>query len=255
MHVKFLARGTGNAQKAAEYLLGERDSQGQPREGVEVLRGDPLQVAAVADSLEFKHRYTSAVIAWSPQDAPTEAEISRTLDEFEKTAWAGLGPDRYAWSAVLHRESNGGAHVHVLAARCELETGAEPEHRAAGLAEDVRRAAGRAEPRARLEPAGRPGAGPGAAAGPLQGLHRRGATAGRPRGRAGRAAADRGVPRAARRGGRGAQPRRRRGSAGGGGPRGTAAGAGLCHGAGPGERAAVAAERSDLWQGLRCRAA
>ena len=31
MHIKFLARGTGNAGKAAEYLLGERDSQGQPR--------------------------------------------------------------------------------------------------------------------------------------------------------------------------------------------------------------------------------
>ena len=35
----------------------------------------------------------------------------------------GLDPDRYAWSAVLHRENNGGVHVHVLAARCDLETG------------------------------------------------------------------------------------------------------------------------------------
>ena len=51
------------------------------------------------------------------------AAIERTLDEFEKTAWAGLDPDRYAWSAVLHRENNGGVHVHVLAARCDLETG------------------------------------------------------------------------------------------------------------------------------------
>ena len=51
------------------------------------------------------------------------AGIERTLDEFEKTAWAGLDPDRYAWSAVLHRENNGGVHVHVLAARCDLETG------------------------------------------------------------------------------------------------------------------------------------
>ena len=45
------------------------------------------------------------------------------LDEFERTAWAGLEPDRYAWAAVLHRERGGGAHVHVLAARCDLETG------------------------------------------------------------------------------------------------------------------------------------
>ena len=123
MLVKFLARGTGSAGAAADYLLGERDAAGQPREGVEVLRGDPHQVAAVADTLEFDHKYTSGVIAWAPDDAPTDAEIGAVLDEFERTAWAGLDPDRYAWAAVLHRERGGGAHVHVLAARCDLETG------------------------------------------------------------------------------------------------------------------------------------
>ena len=122
MLVKFLARGTGSAA-AAEYLLGERDAAGQPREGVEVLRGDPHQVAAVADTLEFDHKYTSGVIAWAPDDAPTDVQIGAVLDEFERTAWAGLEPDRYAWAAVLHREHGGGVHVHVLAARCDLETG------------------------------------------------------------------------------------------------------------------------------------
>ena len=122
MLVKFLARGTGSAA-AAEYLLGERDAAGQPHEGVEVLRGDPHQVAAVADTLEFDHKYTSGVIAWAPDDAPTDVQIGAVLDEFERTAWAGLEPDRYAWAAVLHREHGGGVHVHVLAARCDLETG------------------------------------------------------------------------------------------------------------------------------------
>ena len=41
MHIKFLARGTGSAREAADYLLGARDATGQLREGVEVLRGDP----------------------------------------------------------------------------------------------------------------------------------------------------------------------------------------------------------------------
>ena len=123
MHIKFLARGTGSARDAADYLLGERDATGQPREGVEVLRGNPHQVAAVADALAFEHKYTSGVIAWAPDDEPTDAEIGAVLDDFEQTAWAGLEPDRYAWAAVLHRERGGGAHVHVLAARCDLETG------------------------------------------------------------------------------------------------------------------------------------
>ena len=48
MHIKFLARGTGSARAAADYLLGARDATGQLREGVEILQGDPHQVAAVA---------------------------------------------------------------------------------------------------------------------------------------------------------------------------------------------------------------
>jgi len=123
MHIKFLARGTGSARAAAKYLLGERDAAGKLREGVEVLRGDPHRVASVADTLGFEHRYTSGVIAWAPEDKPTDKQIGAVLDAFEETAWAGLEPDRYAWAAVLHREEGGGAHVHVLAARCDLETG------------------------------------------------------------------------------------------------------------------------------------
>ena len=123
MHIKFLARGTGSARAAANYLLGERDATGKTREGVEVLRSDPHRVASVADTLGFEHRYTSGVIAWAPEDEPTDEQIREVLDAFEETAWAGLEPDRYAWAAVLHREEGCGAHVHVLAARCDLETG------------------------------------------------------------------------------------------------------------------------------------
>ena len=123
MHIKFLARGTGSARAAADYLLGARDATGQLREGVEVLRGDPHQVAVVADALAFEHKYTSGVIAWAPDDTPTDAQIGAVIDAFEQTAWAGLEPDRYAWAAVVHRERDGGVHVHVLAARCDLETG------------------------------------------------------------------------------------------------------------------------------------
>ena len=123
MHIKCLRRGTGSAGKAAGYLVGERDAMGREREGVEVLRGDPDMVAAVADSLEFEHKYRSIVIAWAPEDRPTDAQIEAVLDEFEKTAWAGLEPDRYSWTAALHREQGGGVHVHVLTARCDLETG------------------------------------------------------------------------------------------------------------------------------------
>ena len=80
-------------------------------------------MSAVADSLDFEKKYTSAVIAWAPEDEPTGEQIEAVLDEFEKIAWAGLEPDRYAWTAVLHRESGGGVHVHILTAQCDLQTG------------------------------------------------------------------------------------------------------------------------------------
>ena len=108
---------------SAAYLTGAEDSKGRERESVDVLSGDPFEVEALADALSFEHKSTTAVIAWAPGDDPTAAQIREVLHEFEKTAWAGLEPDRYAWSAVQHRDGNGGVHLHVLTARVELETG------------------------------------------------------------------------------------------------------------------------------------
>ena len=123
MMVKFLDRGTGSARAAADYLTAHLDAKGKEREEVQVLRGDPHQVADVADSLEFEHKYTAGLFAWAPEDQPSDWQIDKVLEEFEKTAWAGLEPDRYAWSAVEHRDGRGGVHVHVLAARVDLESG------------------------------------------------------------------------------------------------------------------------------------
>ena len=128
MLVKFLARGTGSA----------RDAAGKPRAGVEVLRGDPHQVAAVADTLPFDHKYTSGVIAWAPEDAPTDDQIGEVLDAFEETAWAGLET----------RPLRPGGRASPRARRqrsrpCPRRTvrpgdRPEPQHRPSGLAEDVR---------------------------------------------------------------------------------------------------------------------
>lgn len=90
MHIKFLSRGTGSGGRAAAYLMGTHDHKGEERAGVEVLRGDPVLFAALADSLPFRLRYTSAVISWAAEEAPTEDEIDGVIDDFEKLAFAGL---------------------------------------------------------------------------------------------------------------------------------------------------------------------
>ena len=92
MMIKFLARGTGSAAAAADYLTREqnlapeqdqdqdqdRDPEKNPEE-VKVLRGNPHQVADVADALQFEHKYTSGVIAWAPEDKPSDAQIGRVV--------------------------------------------------------------------------------------------------------------------------------------------------------------------------------
>lgn len=123
MHIKFLKHGRGDARKAAAYVLAERDHLGHVRAGVEVLRGDPRHVAEVANSLDFVHRYRSAVIAWAPDDKPTPEQVQEALNAFEALAFAGLEPDSYCWTAVQHIEQSGAMHVHVLVARVELGTG------------------------------------------------------------------------------------------------------------------------------------
>ncbi|NDY74572.1 hypothetical protein DO021_22165 [Desulfobacter hydrogenophilus] len=123
MHIKFLKHGTGSAKGAADYLTQAQDSQGHDREVIQVLEGDPHQVAAVADALTFKHKYRSGVISWSPEDKPTPEQIKAVLGDYKKMAFAGLEPDQYAFSAVLHHEKDKGIHIHTLTARVDLVSG------------------------------------------------------------------------------------------------------------------------------------
>ena len=134
MMIKFLAHGTGKAGNAAAYVLASHDHNGDERPGIAVLRGDPQQFAAVADSLDFRHRYRSAVISWSNEEAPSADEISAVLDDFEALAFAGLDRQDVHLTAVQHLEEGGGAHVHILVPRVHLGTGkslniAPPGHR------------------------------------------------------------------------------------------------------------------------------
>lgn len=122
MHIKWLPHGTGDAKRAVAYVLADRDHLGRMRERVRVLRGNLEVVAQVANSLAFKHRYSSGVIAWSPDDAPTGEQVAEVLDQLEELMFAGLDPDRRCWTAVEHIEDDGSIHLHVLVARVDLRT-------------------------------------------------------------------------------------------------------------------------------------
>ena len=122
MYIKFLAHGKGDPSKASSYLIDEVDHLNRPRPDIQVLRGDPQTFTALAQSIQNDWIYTSGVIAWSKSDNPTDAEVNEVLDAFEKHAFAGLQPNQYHFTAVLHEEDDGSKHVHFLVPRIELET-------------------------------------------------------------------------------------------------------------------------------------
>lgn len=111
--------------------MGDHDHLGQKRDDVTVLRGDPELVADVGDSLDFKWKYSSGIIAFAPGDDPDPFEIDQILNQFEELSFAGLPKDRRCYTAIRH-----GDHIHILAARVDLGTGksfnpAPPGHLAA----------------------------------------------------------------------------------------------------------------------------
>jgi len=86
-----------------------------------VLRGDPWQIAMVSDSLTTRYRYSSAVIAFAPEDHPTPEQIDQCLEDFQRAM--GLDDDRLAWTAIRHDEPGDRVAIHVLVARVDLLTG------------------------------------------------------------------------------------------------------------------------------------
>jgi len=123
MHIKFINRGTGKGSFATNYIVNARDHTGKKRDfPPEIMRGNPLMTGILADSLSFKHKYRSAVIAFHPEDSPTDDQLNEFLNEFERLAFAGLDPDQYSWTAVLHREQEA-EHIHIIVPRVELISG------------------------------------------------------------------------------------------------------------------------------------
>lgn len=120
--IKFLRHGTGSAAGAARYVLADTDHLGVLREGVKTLRGNAEMFSAIADSCGFKQRYTSGVIAFAPEDEPSNQELQDVLDSFEELAFAGLEKDDYHLFAVQHDEPDGSKHIHILVPRVHLST-------------------------------------------------------------------------------------------------------------------------------------
>lgn len=123
MHIKFLEHGKGSPVKASAYVLDKLDHMGNVRAGVQVLRGDATTFNAICDSSPHLWKYTSGIIAWSKEDAPTDEQIKEVLNDFEQHAFAGLEQSQYHLFAVLHTDDDGSKHIHILTPRLDIQSG------------------------------------------------------------------------------------------------------------------------------------
>ena len=126
MLIKFFAQGQGAGRGAVEYCTRHDDPiSRQPRQPApEVIRGDPALTIALIDgpASRFKHHYTSGVISFAKEDAPTQAEQKALIDSFEATAFAGLSPEQYDILWVKHTHCDR-VELHFVVPRVELTSG------------------------------------------------------------------------------------------------------------------------------------
>jgi len=98
--------------------------EGRENAPPDVLRGQPERTQELIDSIERKWRYTSGVVSFALDDAPTAEQQEKVMDEFERAAFAGLDADQYDILWVRHQHTAGGRiELHFVTPRVELHSG------------------------------------------------------------------------------------------------------------------------------------
>lgn len=97
----FSNKGGGSPKASIDYLLG-KDRQ---REGAKVLSGDPELSRSIAESLEFKNRYTVGCLSFEEREISINAK-KEIMEKFEKTIFAGMEKDQYNITWIEHSDKN-----------------------------------------------------------------------------------------------------------------------------------------------------
>lgn len=121
MIVGFSSRGTGGGSGPVDYLT-DKNRQGRDENPPSVLRGSPKATEQLIDSLDFKHKYTSGVLSFAPNEQVTKEMEEAIMDRFEAVAFAGLESDQYNILWVRHEHANH-HELHFVTPRVELSSG------------------------------------------------------------------------------------------------------------------------------------
>lgn len=123
IHVR-MPHGKGDAMRAAQYLLSGTDHAGKPRSvAPDVLDGDPLMVAAIANETHRAHKYACGCLSFRDGERPTPAAQKEIMRDFERTFLPGLHKGRHYAIAWIAHEDKGNLELNYLLATTELTTG------------------------------------------------------------------------------------------------------------------------------------
>lgn len=127
-----LSKHTTGAQKATDYLtqdkyFNEENNTWEERDPAPVvLEGDPKSFVQACNGLNFKNRYTSGVLSFSPEETAlinsTPGLKDEILQDFKDFAFAGIAEDCRNILAVEHTHT-GRLEIHYAIPRVHLETG------------------------------------------------------------------------------------------------------------------------------------
>jgi|GEM_PF-3326073 len=123
LHVR-MKHGKGDPQKAADYLLSDKDHTGKTRSvQPEILDGDPNTVAKIASMTTRAHKYASGCLSFRDSEKPSMAQQRAIMKDFEATFLPGLEKDKnYSIAWVSHLDK-GNLELNYFLATTELTTG------------------------------------------------------------------------------------------------------------------------------------
>lgn len=122
MIVQFFNHGTGNSHSAINYLLNEKDSEGNKRDPQpEIYSGDPALTGFLIDNNPRKFKYSSGAIAFRDGEKPTDKQIEQIMKTFRETFCPDLGPDKINMLVVKHQDK-GNIELHILVPMMEMTT-------------------------------------------------------------------------------------------------------------------------------------
>lgn len=112
----FNNKGGGSGKASMDYLLGKD----RLREGAEVISGNPELSVSIAESLEFKNKYTVGCLSFEEKEIPkiTKKEI---MERFESTVFAGLDKEQYNITWVEHQDK-GRIELNFFIPNVEMES-------------------------------------------------------------------------------------------------------------------------------------